>query len=83
VAEGWQKVGERGGHVNYLLQVNPPAAVLHTGISHGANSTEYFAPEIRSVIVHPVATIHAMTSRSRRRVSLAIRQTVWSPSRAS
>jgi hypothetical protein len=34
-AEGWQKVGERAGHVNYLLQVNPPAAVLYTGISHG------------------------------------------------
>ena len=51
-AEGWQKAGERAGHVNYLLQVNPPAAVLYTGISHGANSTEYFASDIRSMIVH-------------------------------
>ena len=51
-AEGWQKAGERAGHVNYLLPVNPPAAVLYTGISHGANSTEYFTPDIRSVIVH-------------------------------
>jgi hypothetical protein len=52
VAEGWQKAGERAGHVNYLLLVSPPAAVLRTGISHGADSTEYFAPDIRSVIAH-------------------------------
>ncbi len=32
--------------------MNPPTAVLYTGISHGASSTEYFAPDIRSVIVH-------------------------------
>jgi hypothetical protein len=51
-AEGWERVGERGGHVNYLLRVNPPTAVLYTGISHGADSTEYFSPDIRSVIVH-------------------------------
>ena len=51
-AEGWEKAGERGGHVNYLLPVNPPSAVLRTGISHGADSTEYFAPGIRSTIVH-------------------------------
>lgn len=51
-AEGWRKAGERAGHANYLLQVNPPSAVLHTGISRGADSTEYFAPDIRSVIVH-------------------------------
>ena len=51
-AEGWEKAGERGGHVNCLLRVNPPFAVLRTGISHGADSTEYFAPGIRSTIVH-------------------------------
>jgi hypothetical protein len=51
-AEGWERAGERGGHVNYLLRVNPPSAVLRTGISHGADSTEYFAPGIRSTIVH-------------------------------
>jgi hypothetical protein len=50
--EGWEKAGDRGGHVNYLLQVNPPVAVLYTGISHGANGTEYFDPAIRSMIVH-------------------------------
>ena len=51
-AEGWEKAGERGGHVNYLLRVNPPSAVLRTGISHGADSTEYFTPGIRATIVH-------------------------------
>lgn len=51
-AEGWEKAGQRGGHVNYVLQFNPPVAVLRTGISHGASSTEYFAPDIRSMIVH-------------------------------
>jgi hypothetical protein len=52
MTEGWEKAGDRGGHVNYLLEVNPPAAVLYTGISHGANNTEYFDPGLRSVIVH-------------------------------
>jgi hypothetical protein len=51
-AEGWEKAGELAGHVNYLLRVNPPSAVLRTGISHGANSTEYFTQGIRSTIVH-------------------------------
>lgn len=50
--EGWEKAGELAGHVNYLLRVNPPSAVLRTGISHGADSTEYFTPGIRSTIVH-------------------------------
>lgn len=50
--EGWEKAGELGGHVNYLLRVNPPSAVLRTGISHGADSKEYFSPGIRSTIVH-------------------------------
>jgi len=51
-AEGWEKAGERAGHVNYVLRVNPPSAVLRTGISHGADSIEYFSPGIRSTIVH-------------------------------
>lgn len=50
--EGWEKAGERGGHINYMLRVNPPFAILRTGISHGADSTEYFAPGIRATIVH-------------------------------
>lgn len=50
-AEGWELAGNRGGHVNYLLTIGP-AAVLYTGISHGAASTEYFDPHIRSMIVH-------------------------------
>lgn len=51
-AEGWERAGERGGHVNYLLHVSPPSAILRTGISHGADSVEYFAPGIRATIVH-------------------------------
>jgi hypothetical protein len=50
-AEGWELVGNRGGHVNYLLSVGP-GAVLYTGVSHGAASTEYFDPGMRSMIVH-------------------------------
>lgn len=50
--EGWERAGELGGHINYLLRVNPPFAVLRTGISHGSNGTEYFDPGITSTIVH-------------------------------
>lgn len=50
-AEGWELAGNRGGHVNYLLRVGS-AAVLYTGISRGAASTEYFDPRMRSMIVH-------------------------------
>jgi len=50
-AEGWEPAGNRGGHVNYLLKASS-LAVLYTGISQGAASTEYFDPRMRSVIVH-------------------------------
>jgi len=49
--EGWEIVGDRGGHVNYVLKVTQSRAVLRTGISQGADSTEYYDPHLRSMIV--------------------------------
>ena len=51
--EGWTRGKPGTSHDNYLFApVNPDAAVLRTGISHGAASTEYFDPRMRAKIVN-------------------------------
>ena len=51
--EGWTRGKPGTGHDNYLFTpVNPDVAVLRTGISHGAASTEYFDPKMRTKIVY-------------------------------
>jgi hypothetical protein len=51
--EGWTRGKPGTGHDNYLFApVNPDTAVLRTGISHSAASTEYFDAKMRAKIVH-------------------------------
>jgi hypothetical protein len=51
--EGWTRGKSGTSHDNYLFApVNPDVAVLRTGISHGAASTEYSDPKMRAKIVN-------------------------------